>query len=97
MTKPSTSCASNTPGPPTGGPGTVRRWGLLLAWLVGIWVFVHLVAPQANRLDSVRAMTDHIRTHDIDATAYFYTEIEESGMAEQALRNTLSYSSDGTP
>ncbi len=48
-------------------------------------------APQARRIESVRTLTDFIRVHDIDATAYFYTEIEESGMAEQALRNAMAY------
>ena len=97
MTKQTASTDFNPPGPPTGGPGAVRRWGMLLAWVGGIWVFVQVVAPQANRIESVRVLTDYIRAHDIDATAYYYTEIEESGMAEQALRHALAHSGDGTP
>ncbi len=78
-------------------PDTIRRWGLLAAWLTGIWIFVQVLAPQARRIESVRTITDYIRAHDIDATAYFYTEIEESGMAEQALRNAMAYSHPDQP
>ena len=97
MTKPLSSTDANPPGPPTGGPGALRRWGLLLVWLAGVWIFVQVVAPQANRIESVRVITDYIRANDIDATAYYYTEIEESGMAEQGLRNALTYSDTPAP
>jgi hypothetical protein len=93
VTKRSANTDTNPPGSPSGGPGAARRWGLLLVWIVGIWAFVYLLAPQAYRIESVRIITDYIRANDIDATAYFYTEIEESGMAEQGLRNALTYSS----
>jgi hypothetical protein len=69
----------------------LRRWGLLLAWIVGIWCFVFLLAPLGRHFQPVRTLTEFIRANDIDATAYYYTEVEEFAVAEHAVRDTMAY------
>jgi len=91
MTENLHSLDNGTPGPPCCGPGPLRRWGMLLAWFAGIWCFVFLLAPLARHFEPVRTLTDFIRVHDIDAAAYYYTEVEEFSIAEQAVRNTMTY------
>lgn len=88
-------CAA--PGPPTGDPGALRRWGLLMAWLAFLWVVVFLVAPLGRHIGPVRLLTDFIRSHDIDAAAYYYTEVEEFGIAEHIVRDTMTYAHDERP
>lgn len=84
-------------GPTAGGPGALRRWGLLLAWIAGIWCFVYMVAPLARQIGPVRTLTNFIRVHDIDATAYYYTEVEEFAIAEHAVRDTMTYAHADQP
>ncbi len=78
-------------------PRLLRRWGLLLAWIFGIWCFVFLLAPLARHFQPVRMLTDFIRTNDIDATAYYYTEIEEFAVAEHAVRDTMEHAHTRQP
>jgi hypothetical protein len=83
--------SSGTSGRPSGRPGVLRSWGLLLAWIVGIWCFVFLLAPLARHFQPVRTLTDFIRANDIDAGAYYYTEVEEFAVAEHAIRDTMTH------
>lgn len=85
------SMSDGTPGWPSQGPGPLRRWGLLFLWIAGIWCFVFLLAPLARHFGPVRTLTDFIRANDIDATAYYYTEVEEFGIAEHAVRDSMTY------
>jgi len=97
MTRRPQSIDHRTSGPTAGGPGALRRWGLLFVWFAGIWCFVQLVAPLAYHIEPVRTLTDFIRVHDIDAAAYFYTEVEEFGIAEQAVRDAMTYAHTEQP
>ncbi len=85
------------PGPPLHGAGPLRRWGLLLAWVAGIWCFIFLLAPLAHHFQAVRTLTDFIRANDIDAAAYYYTEVEEFALAEHSIRDTMQHAHTGQP
>lgn len=78
-------------------PRSLRRWGLLLVWIAGIWCFVFLLAPLLQNVGPVRTLTDFIRANDIDATAYYYTEVEEFAVAEHAVRDTMEHAHTQQP
>jgi len=70
--------------------GTLLRWGALAAWMALIWLFVFVVAPAVRDTPSVKPMADYIRERGIDASALYYTEVEETGEAEAYLRDALA-------
>ncbi len=73
------------------GRGTVAaRWGRLLAGLVCVWLFMFVVAPGLRRVPPVAEALDCVRERGIDATALFYTESAEFGVAEVEVRESLS-------
>ena len=78
-------------------PGPLRRWGLLLAWIAGIWCFVFLVAPLLRHIGPVRTLADFNRDNDIDAGAYYYTEVEEFAVAEHAIRDAMTFANADHP
>ncbi len=67
----------------------LRRWGLLLLGLTGLWAFVFLLAPWIEGWEPVGEVCAAVRESGIDATALFYTEVEEVAEAERTLRNSI--------
>ena len=67
-------------------------WLQLGAGLLLIWCLVFVVAPWLARWTPIRTMHAHIHQRDIDATALFYTDLDEFRDAEQAVRHALTYS-----
>ena len=58
-----------------------------------IWVFIFVIGPWAiDHIPMMRQIVQTIEERDINANAYFYTEIEGSYDGEQYLRNSLELS-----
>lgn len=68
--------------------GGLRGWLCLVLAVLLIWGFVALL-PQLERIPMVDRLHRHIRAHDIEAGALFYTETDQSAEAEQYLRHAL--------
>jgi len=67
------------------------RWARLALCLLVLWGFVFQVAPRLQRLDVVRALHDVVREKDIDATALYYTEIDEFNDTASYMRDAMRY------
>ena len=62
----------------------------LLLGLMGIWVFAFIVGPWVQeRIPIFKQIVQVAEDRDIDASAYFYSEINESYEGEQYLRESL--------
>lgn len=89
-----TGCTPAAPacGPAPGQPSErSRRIGLLILSIMLILLFMFGLAPQMERLPHVRPMVRFIEDRGIDATALYYTEIEEFAEAEINMQNTMDY------
>jgi hypothetical protein len=79
---------------PESGPQKSRAKGVvhLLGFAALIMGFMMLLAPLMDRLPMVQPMVQFIEDRDIDASALFYTEIEEFSDAANYMNNTMGYS-----
>ena len=68
-----------------------KRWARFFLALMLVWIFMFVVAPLLEKTPAVKPLVDFIEETGIDATALFYTEVEESGDAETHMRNTMDY------
>lgn len=69
-----------------------RRWGLLLLWVFLVWSFIYVLCPLLQRNNStIRQLSTYIEESGIDAGAIYYTEVEEVGDADLAIRNTFRF------
>lgn len=64
-------------------------WLKLALGLAGIWLFVFFLAPWLSGFEPAKSILDFVHENDIDATALFYTEIDEFSEAEIAVRDAL--------
>lgn len=85
------AAAQTQSGRPKGLPAAAKRWGALLAGLLAIWFFIFVLAPWAQKQKAVRPLVEFVEESGIDAGALFYTEVSETGDAENYLRNSLDY------
>ncbi|HAK61129.1 MAG TPA: hypothetical protein DCO77_12250 [Nitrospiraceae bacterium] len=76
--------------------GMLRRWSTLLFGIVLVWLFMFVIAPWIQKSPSVKPLADFIEESGIDASALFYTEVEEASDAELYMRSTLKYGPEGT-
>ena len=70
--------------------------GLLTGILV-IVIFMYWVGPLLEQLPLFHPMVELIKAKDIDATAYYYTDIEEFAEAEFNIRQAMTYPPGGKP
>ena len=69
-----------------------KRWGLLLLWVFLVWSFIYALCPLLQRNNStIRQLSTYIEESGIDAGAIYYTEVEEVGDADLAIRNTFRF------
>ena len=65
-------------------------WGQLIGVLAALWVFAVAVGPYfETRIPIFNKIVQTIDKQDIDAGAYFYTEIKASYDGERYLRNAI--------
>ena len=74
---------------------TLRRWGAFILCLAVIWGFVFVVAPWLQKIDCVASVHDDIKRSGVDATALYYTEIQEFHDAEIRIRDSRDYAPEG--
>ena len=72
-------------------PARWKGWAGLMFGVVLILVFIFIIAPLIRRIPYVRVIVDYAEENDIDTSALFYTELEESAEAESIMRDTLRY------
>lgn len=58
-----------------------------------IWAFVFLFVPWLSSISFMRPMISYIEENNIDATALYYTEIEQFAEADHMIRHLMTYPS----
>jgi hypothetical protein len=75
-------------------------WGGLLTGLLGIWLFMFVIAPACKQIDAVETYTSFVRESEINASALWWSEVEETATAEMGARAAVEYTprpfDDGT-
>lgn len=67
----------------------LRAWGTLLATLAVLWAFAVVIGPWVQaRVPAIDRAFQTINEQDINANAYFYTEIAASYDGERYLRES---------
>ena len=69
----------------------MKRWMRLAAGVATIWLLVFVLAPWLQRWGPVGRFHAHVERSGIDATALFYTEIEEFATADVVIRDIMKY------
>ena len=72
-------------------PGRLRKWGTLAAGLAIVWAFMFIIAPQLQKNELVRPLAEYVRESGIEASALYYTGVQETGEAEAYLRDAFRY------
>ena len=70
---------------------TVRRLFSLLLSIFIIWIFLFILGPRLQLIPMVRPLITFVESRDIDAGAYYYTDIEEFSEADIHMNNTMAY------
>ena len=73
----------------------VKRWLYLFLGIGFILIFAFGIAPWLEQRPAIKPMVEFVEESGIDASALFYTEVEESGDAETHMRNTMAYPPKG--
>jgi hypothetical protein len=69
----------------------IQRWTAFFFCLFLVWIFMFVIAPAIQNTSAVKPLADFIEESGIDASALFYTEVEESSEAELHMRSTMKY------
>jgi hypothetical protein len=86
---------SRIPGGLDGRPGTLRKWAALAAGMAIVWVFIFVIAPALQKNEMVQPLAEYVRESGIEASALYYTGVEETGEAEAYLRDAFAYAPAG--
>ena len=68
-----------------------RRWARLFLCIFIIWAFMFIAAPWVEKMPAVEPIICFIDENYIDASALYYTEIEEFFEAEIHMENTMNF------
>ena len=68
-----------------------KRIGGFLACIAGCLFFIYGVGPWLDSLEAIKPLANFIDEHNINANAYYYTEIEEFSDAEINMKNTMQF------
>lgn len=75
-----------------GPAGSGKKWLTLFGWLALLWFFIFIAAPWLQSKNAfMRQLGNYIEASGIDAGAIYYTEVEEVGEADLAIRNTFRF------
>ena len=75
-----------------GTAGRIKGYAHLFLSLAIVIIFVLFLAPEIDNVPRVKPLINFIDEHEINATALYYTDIEEFSVAEFNMKNTLDYS-----
>ena len=87
--------ASEEPGAPSGS--VLKRWLHLAVCLLVLYFLTNVLAPLGLKLPLLKPLAKFVEEHDIEANAYFYTEVAEFSAAEFSIRHKLRFSSGKPP
>ncbi|VFQ43198.1 hypothetical protein [Desulfoluna butyratoxydans] len=68
-----------------------KRIGGLLASIAGCLLMIYVIGPWLDSLSAIKPLADFIEERDINANAYYYTEVAEFSDAELNMKNTMTY------
>ena len=68
-----------------------RQWARLFLCVFIIWAFMFVAAPWVEKMPAVEPIIRFIDENYIDASALYYTEIEEFFEAEIHMENTMNF------
>ncbi len=69
----------------------IKKAAKLILCILIILIFMFYIGPLMEKLPLVQPLVQVIDERDIDASALFYTEIEESFEAKTNMENTIKY------
>lgn len=75
--------------------GLLRGWGYLFLAFAGLFLFIFVLGPAGLKTPLLEPMSTFIEENDINANAYFYTEVDEFFLAERHMRDHLGYRAQG--
>ena len=71
--------------------GVIKRWLHLAIWLALLWAFIFVLGPMMQKIPAIGILGNYIKESGIDAGAIYYTEVEEVGESDLAIRNTFRF------
>jgi hypothetical protein len=72
----------------------LRRWIGLAAGLALIWTVAYVILPWGNKLPYIEPIMQAIEVSGIDAGAYWYTQSEETAVAQMYVRHAIDKQRD---
>jgi hypothetical protein len=78
---------------PSGPSRILIKWSFLLLGIAAIILFVSIIAPAVGQMSRIRVAVTELRESDIEAGAYFYTNVEQVKDAELYISHTFQFSS----
>ncbi len=69
--------------------GIFKQWMPIVIAIGLLILFIYLIGPLGLKTKALKPMADFIEKNDINANAYFYTEVDEFFEAERHMRNYL--------
>jgi hypothetical protein len=73
----------------------LRRWAALFLLLLLVWTFMFVIAPIAQELPMVRPVAAYVEESGINASALYYTGVEEAAEAERYFYHSRAYAPSG--
>ena len=70
--------------------GRLRAWATLVLSAAATMAFLLVLGPMGLETESLKPMADFIEENNINANAYYYTEVEEFAVAERHMRDHLA-------
>lgn len=75
--------------------GLLKGWGILFLAVAGLFLFIYVLGPAGLKTPPLEPMATFIEENDINANAYYYTEVDEFFLAERHMRDHLGYMAKG--
>jgi hypothetical protein len=72
-----------------------KGWAVLALVSAGLILFIFVIGPAGLETPLLKPMATFIEDNDINANAYYYTEVDEFFLAERHMRDHLGYLARG--
>jgi len=75
---------------PRGGRRPILKgWAGIALAVAGLILFIYVIGPMGLETETLKPMADFIEENDINANAYYYTEVDEFFDAQVHMREHL--------
>ncbi len=74
----------------------LKSWAILTLVMAGLILFMYVIGPAGLETPLLKPMATFIEENDINANAYYYTEVDEFFLAERHMRHHLGYLARGS-